>query len=178
VNYFKDIEAAELGEAFWDASLPQSFNTSSTNSPYWHLFLAAQVKLGDKGFLSKDIGVSEMVQHRGDVHHLFPKDYLKKHGLTRGKYNQIANYVYMQSEINIKVGNKAPNVYLSEVQAQIESGDKHISGISSTEELHQNFRDSAIPSDIVDQTVDGYEDFLQRRRQMMAEKIREYYYSL
>ena len=114
--YFKDVEAAELGEAFWEAALPLAFNTSSTNSPFWHLFLAAQVKLGDKGFLSKDIRVSEMVQHRGDVHHLFPKDYLKKNGFTRGKYNQIANYVYMQSEINIKVGNKAPKVYLSEVQ--------------------------------------------------------------
>ena len=176
--YFKDVEAAELGEAFWEAALPLAFNTSSTNSPFWHLFLAAQVKLGDKGFLSKDIRVSEMVQHRGDVHHLFPKDYLKKNGFTRGKYNQIANYVYMQSEINIKVGNKAPKVYLSEVQSQIESGVKHISGISSIPELNQNFKDCAVPSDIIDKSVDDYEEFLQRRRQMMAKKIRDYYYSL
>ena len=176
--YFKDVEAAELGEAFWEAALPLAFNTSSTNSPFWHLFLAAQVKLGDKGFLSKDIRVSEMVQHRGDVHHLFPKDYLKKNGFTRGKYNQIANYVYMQSEINIKVGNKAPKVYLSEVQSQIKSGVKHISGISSIPELNQNFKDCAVPSDIIDKSVDDYEEFLQRRRQMMAKKIRDYYYSL
>lgn len=178
ISYFKDVEAAELGDAFWDAALPLAFNTSSSNSPYWHLFLAAQVKLGDKGFLSKYISVGEMVQHRGDIHHLFPKDYLKKQGFTRGKYNQIANYVYMQSEINIKVGNKAPNVYLDEVQSQIRTGEKNISGITSITELNQNFTGCAIPNDIINQTADGYEDFLVRRRQMMAEKIRAYYYSL
>ena len=178
VAYFKDVEAAELGEAFWESALPLDMNTSSTNSPYWHLFLAAQVRGGDKGFLSKDIGVAEMVQHRGDIHHIFPKDYLKKQGLTRGKYNQIANYVYMQSEINIKVGNKAPNIYLNDVKTQIESGDKLISGITSMADLNQNFTDSAIPSDIINLDVASYEDFLQRRRQLMAAKIREYYYSL
>jgi len=43
---------------------------------------------------------SELILVRVDFHCLFPKDYLKKNGLD--KYNQIANYVFMQSEINIK----------------------------------------------------------------------------
>jgi uncharacterized protein with ParB-like and HNH nuclease domain len=39
------------------------------------------------------------------------RDYLKKNGLDRSKYNQIANYVYIQSEINIKIGNRPPKAY-------------------------------------------------------------------
>jgi len=35
----------------------------------------------------------------------------KKAALQKGKYNQIANYVYMQSEINIKIGkNRRSNI--------------------------------------------------------------------
>lgn len=177
-EYLSDIESAELGEAFWNASLPMSMNTSSTNSPYWYVFLAAQIKAGDKGFLSKDIRVSDMVEHRGDIHHIFPKDYLKKQRLTRGKYNQIANYVYMQSEINIKVGNKAPNVYLNTVKEQILSGELTTSGISTQEELDANLVACSIPTNIIELDIEGYDSFLEERRKMMAEKIRAYYYSL
>ena len=91
-----------MSDAFWNASLPQSLDTSVASSPYFNVFLASQVKANDKGFLSKDVLVGDLISLRGDIHHLFPRDFLKKNGLDRGKYNQIANYVYMQSEINIK----------------------------------------------------------------------------
>ena len=101
--YLRDLEEAELSDAFWDAGLPQAMNTSVATSPYFYAYLAAQVHANDKGFLSKDITVHDLITHRGDIHHLFPRSYLKKHDLTKGKYNQIANYVMMQSEINIAV---------------------------------------------------------------------------
>lgn len=59
----------------------QSLDTSVASSPYFHVFLASQVKANDKGFLSKDVLVSDLISLRGDIHHLFPKDYLSKHGL-------------------------------------------------------------------------------------------------
>ncbi len=55
---------------------------------------------------------------------------MKKNGLDRGKYNQIANYVYMQSEINIKVGNKPPKDYFELINAQISDNHNLVSGIS------------------------------------------------
>ena len=116
-----------------------------------------------------------MIEHRGDIHHIFPKDYLKKAGLTRGKYNQIANYVYMQSEINVKVGNKAPNVYMAKVREQVENGSNHYSGISDRSTLHKNLQENAVPLNIFDLDVSNYEDFLQERRKLMAGKIRGYY---
>ena len=107
-EYLKEKEDGELSDAFWNASLPQSLDTSVASSPYFHVFLASQVKANDRGFLSKDVLVGDLISLRGDIHHLFPKDYLSKNGLDRSKYNQIAIFVYMQSEVNIKVGNKPP----------------------------------------------------------------------
>ncbi|GAH74547.1 unnamed protein product, partial [marine sediment metagenome] len=92
-KYIEDVEAAELSDAFWNAGLPQQMNTSVASSPYFNVYLASQVYENDKGFLSRDITVQDLLAFKGDVHHLFPRNYLKKHGLTRNKYNQIANYV-------------------------------------------------------------------------------------
>lgn len=88
-DYLKEKEDGELSDAFWNAALPQSLDTSVASSPYFHVFLASQVKANDKGFLSKDVLISDLISLRGDIHHLFPKDYLKKNGLERGKYNQM-----------------------------------------------------------------------------------------
>src|SRR5690606_33934700 len=97
-EYLREKEEGELSDAFWNTSLPQSLDTSVASSPYFHVYLASQVKSNDRGFLSRDVLVSDLISLRGDIHHLFPKDYLKKNGMGRGQYNQIANYVYMQSE--------------------------------------------------------------------------------
>ncbi len=177
-EYLNEKEDGELSDAFWNASLPQSLDTSVASSPYFHVFLASQVKTNDKGFLSKDVLVSDLIALRGDIHHLFPKEYLKKHGLDRSKYNQIANYVYMQSEINIKVGSKPPKEYFDLLKAQIDSNKRLLSGISSTEELHDNLKMNCIPSEIMDMTISDYQDFLTRRRVLMAAKMKEYYFSL
>ena len=177
-EYIAEKEEGELSDAFWNAALPQSMNTPVASSPYFHVYLAAQVKLNDKGFLSKDITVNDLITFKGDIHHLFPKDYLKKNGLTQGKYNQIANYVYMQSEINIKVGNKSPQEYFNIVHAKINNEDSSLTGISSLSELQENLRMNCIPENIGEMTVDNYNDFLIERRKLMAMKMKEYYFLL
>ena len=54
----------------------------------------AQIRNGDRGFLSSHIDVKTFIEGRGDIHHIFPKKYLQNNGLNnRGQYNQIANYV-------------------------------------------------------------------------------------
>ncbi|GIM54641.1 GmrSD restriction endonuclease domain-containing protein [Capnocytophaga cynodegmi] len=171
-QYLREKEEAELSDAFWNASLPQSLNTSVASSPYFLTFLASQVKANDKGFLSKDISVRELIEHRGDIHHLFPKDYLKKNGLEKGQYNQIANYVYMQSEINIKIGNKSPKDYFELIKQQ------SISGISNEQEFLENLKVNCIPPEIIQMNIEDYQDFLSLRRKLMAQKIKEYYFSL
>ncbi|MFA5781234.1 MAG: DUF262 domain-containing protein [Bacteroidales bacterium] len=176
--YLKEKEEGELSDAFWNASLPQSLDSSVASSPYFHVFLAAQVKANDKGFLSKDILVSDLVSLRGDIHHLFPKDYLKKNGLDRSKYNQIANYVYMQSEINIKVGNKPPKDYFEIITKQMFENNRQVSGLSTEQEILANLKMNCVPTEIMQMNIDDYLDFLTLRRRLMANKIKEYYFSL
>lgn len=177
-EYLKEKEEGELSDAFWNAALPQSLDTSVASSPYFHVFLAAQVKANDRGFLSKDVLVSDLISLRGDIHHLFPKDYLKKNGLDRGKYNQIANYVYMQSEINIKVGNKPPIDYFEVITKQMADNNQQVSGITSEQELLHNLKMNCVPLEIRQMSINDYNDFLILRRALMAQKIKSYYFSL
>jgi hypothetical protein len=72
---------AELSDGFWKTLLPQNMETSSSISPYFLVYQAAQVKLKDKGFLSRDITVADLLLNRADVHHLFPRKHLKGQGL-------------------------------------------------------------------------------------------------
>jgi hypothetical protein len=177
-EYLKEKEEGELSDAFWNAALPQSLDTSVASSPYFNVFLASQVKANDKGFLSKNVSVSDLISLRGDIHHLFPRDYLKKNGLDRGKYNQIANYVYMQSEINIKVGNKPPKDYFELINAQISDNHNLVSGISSHQELLENLQANCVPPEIMEMSFDDYSEFLALRRRLMAAKMKDYYFSL
>jgi len=174
-EYLKEIEEAQLSDAFWSAELVQRLNTSSSTSPVFNVFLASQCYFNDKGFLSKDITVKNLIEQRGDVHHIFPRDLLKKKGMTRGQYNQIANYVYTQSEINIKIGNKPVEKYLGEVKEQCNGGDLKYGGITDFNLILENFKQNAVPISIFEMTMDNYQDFLIERRKLMAEKMRKYY---
>lgn len=177
-QFLQEVEEADLSDAFWNASLVQSLDSSVSSSPYFLVYLASQAKANDKGFLSKEITVSDLITYRGDIHHIFPRDFLKKNGMERGKYNQIANYVYMQQEVNIAVGNKAPDAYFSEVLEQCHGGALKYGGISSLEELHENLKSNCVPESIFTMTLDHYDEFLKERRKLMAQKMKEYYFSL
>jgi len=177
-QYIKKIIEAELSDAFWNLGLPQQMNTSVASSPSFNVFLAAQVKMNDKGFLSRDITVRELIELKGDVHHIFPREYLKKQGYNRGFYNQIANYVMAQSEINIKIGAKAPNIYFQEIIQQCKGGKLKYGGIISVEELQKNMEMHCIPDNIINMDASNYEQFLEERRKLMAMKIKNYFLKL
>jgi hypothetical protein len=169
---------AQLSESFWNITLPQELETSSINSPYFRAYQAAQVKLGDKGFLSRDIPVRELIEHRSDVHHIFPRDVLKKAGMTRGQYNQVANYVVAQSEINIQIGNKEPAVYFGQLAEQVCGGVRRYGNITHPDTLGENLVMNCIPAGIEHMTVADYPVFLAERRKLMAQKIRTYFEGL
>ncbi len=176
--YADGLIRGELSDAFWDAALPQEMDTSVASSPLFRVFEAAQVKLGDKGFLSRDITVRELIEVKSDVHHLFPKDYLKKNNLSRGQYNQIANYAIAQSEINIAIGKKEPEIYFAQLLEQCAGGKKRYGNITDPKELRANLRMHCIPDGIEQMTVAEYPAFLTERRRLMAQKIKHYFAGL
>jgi len=176
--YLDEIVRGELSEAFWETVLPGQMDASSDFSPYFRVYKAAQVKRNDKGFLSRDVTVRELIEVKSDVHHVFPKDYLKKNGFTKNQYNQIANYVLAQTEINLAIGNKEPSVYFKQLIEQCKGGPKVYGNICDLEELKENLRDHCIPEGIEDMTYQDYPYFLKERRILMARKIRNYFENL
>lgn len=176
MEFLEHTEAGELSDAFWNNILVTKLNTSVASSPMFHVFLMAQVKMGDCGFLSEQIDVKSLIEQRGDIHHIFPKKYLQKCGIKeRGLYNQIANYVYTQSEINVKIKDQAPKEYMAQVKEQCTGGNAVYGGIDSLEKLEVNMASNCIPEDIFDMDYARFEEFLEQRRHLMAQKIQQYY---
>ena len=178
-QYILEEEERRLGDTFWNNILVENFNTSVASSPYWKIYLIAQIFLNDSAFLSKDMKVKTLVEGRGDVHHIFPKDYLKKNGQNnRAVYNQIANFALIQTETNLQITNKSPNAYMQEVKEQCETQNATIGSITDKQLLIENLKTNCIPESFKDMTIDDYEEFLKLRRILMANKIKEYYNSL
>lgn len=179
MEYVLQIEEGQLSDAYWRNVLPMRLDTSVASSPFYHLYLMAQVKAGDKGFLSEQIDVKSMLEHRGDIHHLFPKQYLIKNGINnKAVYNQVANYAYLQSEINIKIKDAAPKEYMADVVKQCETKEAKYGGIVDKEKLRQNLTDNCIPEEFIMMDVRDYHRFLELRRRLMADKIHKFYESL
>ncbi len=178
-TFLKNTEAGELSDAFWNTVLVQRLDTSVASSPYFLVFLMAQVKRNARGFLSKQITVQSLIEQRGDIHHIFPKRYLQKNGVDNRKdYNQIANYVYTQSETNIKIKDDAPCEYMARMKQQIAGEGTYYGGITEMEDLRANLTENCVPENLMDMDIFDYQVFLDVRRTMMAQYIHEYYEGL
>lgn len=179
LEFFKEVEEAELSDTFWSIGLVQNLETSAINSPYFNVFLAAQVFLGDNSLFMNGTKISDLITIMGDIHHIFPKNYLQKHGIKeKSKYNQIANYTYLDTQTNIAIGNRAPYDYFGKVSQQCETKDKVFGNIDNKQVLLENLASNCIPETVLEMNHNHYEDFLLERRKLMAAKIRKYYDSL
>lgn len=179
-EFLADTEAAELSDAFWDFGVVQQLNTSVASSPTFNVFLASQCFQHRKGFLSTGITVQDMIEQKGDVHHIFPRQFLVDNKVPKAMYNQVANYVYTQTEINIQIGKKAPNQYLGYVRdVQCQGGETMYGGITDINILNRNLtEDCCLPENLADMTLEDFPAFLETRRKLIAARLKEYYFSL
>lgn len=179
LEYFNEMEEANLSDTFWEIGLVQDLETSAINSPFFNVFIAAQVHASDNSLLMNGTKVRDLITTMGDIHHIFPKAYLQKNGITdKSKYNQIANYTYLDTQTNISIGEKAPNEYFNTVFEQCVSKELKFGNISEIALLKKNLSINCIPENIVSMDASHYEDYLLLRRKLMAKKIKDYYYSL
>ncbi|MCR4716385.1 MAG: DUF262 domain-containing protein [Lachnospiraceae bacterium] len=179
ISFFEEIEASVLSENFWRITLPQSLETSSTNSPSFNTFLAAQINMNCNSMFMHGTMISDLLDISGDVHHIFPKAYLKNNGVdVKNKYNQVANFTLLDTQVNKAISDDAPNVYFGRVLKQCETGVLDIGNISSKDALNANLAENALPEDIVAMTVEDYDRFLVERRKLMAATIEKYYKGL
>lgn len=179
IEYFNEVEASVLSDTFWNVTLVQNLDTTSTNSPAFKTFLAAQINLNCNSLLMHGTMISDLLIHSGDVHHIFPRAYLKNNGIdAKGRYNQVANFTILDTQVNKAINDDAPNMYFGKVIDQCKSGNIAFGNISSEEALYKNLEENAIPKTVVNMTVDDYDYFLKKRRILMAKLVEKYYKNL
>jgi len=160
-----------LTNDFWGVSLPNDLATSSPRSPSLFAYHAALVLLDARALFSK-IRVSELLDpamqaNRSAVerHHLYPKGYLSKLGITATRdTNQIANYALVEWGDNTRISDQAPIDYLPEMKARF---DQSV--------LDRMYRHHALPDNWEHLE---YREFLEKRRELMAQVIAEAYATL
>ena len=179
LKFLSEIESSDLSEIFWTITLPQNLETSSINSPAFNTFLAAQINQNCNSMLMNGIKIVDLITISGDVYHIFPKNYLQKNGIkNKIKYNQVANYIYIDTQINKEISDDAPATYFSSVKEQCKTKNIILGNISNEELLTMNLAENCIPNDIYEMTVSDYDDFLQKHRILMSEFIHKYYLNL
>ena len=179
INFFNEIEASVLSDTFWNISLPQKLETTSTNSPAFNTFLAAQINLNCNSLFMHGTMISDLINISGDVHHIFPKAYLKNNGVeAKGRYNQVANFTYLDTQVNKAVRDDAPNIYFGKALEQCENKKIAFGNISDREAFMKNLEENSIPKSVVSMTVKDYDVFLAERRVLMSQLIEKYYKGL
>ncbi len=173
-EFIRVLEEQELSEVFWNSTLPDQFDKVNISNPFWHMFVAAQKKLMKSSFLCDGTKVTHL--STGDIHHIFPKNYLVKNKLDKSDYNKIANFVYLRNDINIAIKDRSPAEYIGDV---IEKGyGTYHSDISNVDELKKNFNENAIPEILENASINDYSEFMRQRRILMAKLVKDYYKEL
>lgn len=171
---FKDAITAQvettLTEDWWSVTLPEELHTSNTVGPAYTAFIAALTILDADVLLStlkvKDwIDPSRRPVKGVEKHHLFPKDYLKQvlHLKNTRQINQVANQALVEWSDNIDISNEEPAVYWPQ---HVE--DK--GSVIGAERLAKQMWWHALPDGWERM---GYQEFLQARRQLIAQVTRE-----
>ena len=179
ITFFKEVEEANLSDTFWTVRLVQNLETQVINSPFFNVFLAAQIHAGDNALFSNGTKVGYLITLMGEVHHIFPKQYLRKNGYDeKTQYNQIANFTYLDTQVNKDVSDDAPNLYFKNAVETCKQGHSLYGNITDINVLKRNMEENCIPESIVNMDYSHYPEFLAERRKMMAIKIKKYYDSL
>lgn len=167
LQILQNICNLELTEDFWKISLPNALATSSPRSPSLFAYYAALVILGAKALFS-DLDIATLLdpaiadkKSALERHHLFPKAYLAKLGITDIRdTNQIANYALVEYGDNIKISDSAPDEYFPLWLPK------------DAETVKKMYYWHALPKNWTQLT---YANFLEKRRELIAKVIYDGY---
>lgn len=165
VAFFNETIAQNLTDEFWNLTLPENLAAQTTQLTNWRIFQMSQIHAKSHAWLEKDKFTADTINEQGNIHHIFPKAYLRKHGFKQSEYNQVANYVWITQPRNLQIGDRAPKDYMSDEETiKYHSAD--------------NDQANAIPADLKEFDFHQYNQFLIERRKLMAQNIRNLFESL
>lgn len=142
----------------WRGSLqirPEHF-TGSTRGNRFYFILYMLTRVGEsmdwglgiplkKGMLGKNASL--------EVHHVFPRAYLKKQGVTDSKsINALANFCFLTKNTNLRIRDRAPEDYFRDVE-ELQPGALESQWIPMDENLWR---------------AENYRDFLTERQRLLA----------
>lgn len=171
VRYLDQTIATRFTEDYFTHNLPDELNSSSSQSPAWYGYIAAFNVLGYPMLFSTTplihffgIGASGS-KNAIDKHHIFPKHYLEKLGITAERdQNQIANFTYLDYATNIDISDDPPAEYVARYREKL--GEEGYALACKQNALPENF-----------ESMDYFE-FLAQRRVLMAEIVRKAFIKL
>ena len=90
-----------------------------------------------------------------EVHHIFPKAQLYKRNYKRPEVNALANYCFLTKDTNLSISDRLPEQYFPEIEAA------HPGALAS----------QWIPMDPALWKIENYRDFLEARKELLAEEV-------
>jgi len=171
VQKLEEIIKSELTEDYWSITLPQKLISSSTQNHAYLIYLASLV-YNDSYVLFSDIKLRDYLnpllktkKKTIDVHHIFPRNYLRKQGIADMKeINQAANLIYIEYKNNIHIRDKSPKEYWPVLTKNLTFPEKQ--EILKKYDLPGNFWEL------------NYAEFLKERRDLMSKRIMNYFQRL
>ena len=168
VSVLDRIEQGVLTDDYWNITLPNDLATSSSRSPSLFAYYAA-LNLLDARVLFSNSRVSELldpatrpVRSPIERHHLFPRAYLENIGISETRdVNQIANFAMVEWGDNGRISDEPPHSYARRYESRF-----------TAEQLERMRYWHALPRDWEHME---YQDFLEGRRKLMAQVIRDGY---
>jgi hypothetical protein len=171
IRILDEMLASDLTNDYWRISLPAIMESSSARNPGLFGFVAAQNRLNAPVLFSHK-RIPELLdpaltmrKKALERHHLFPRAWLEREGEQDLKrINQIANYAMLEWPDNISISDDAPSEYVPVVRQRFT--DDEWQTMCGLHALPANWE--TLP----------YDQFLQVRRELMADIIRRGYETL
>lgn len=171
LKVLKQICDITLTNDYWAVSLPNDLATSSPRSPSLFAYYAALVLLDAPALFSK-LKVADLLDpsvhaNRTGVerHHLFPKAFLARQGIRAiRETNQIANYALVEWGDNADISDRAPAEYVPVMRERFSHSEQE--RMSRLHALPENWEHM------------NYREFLEKRRELMAQVIAQGYTTL
>lgn len=145
---------------------PSDLEGRSTQNPLYRMtYILAKAKGAIDWFNGSPLSQTFGSSYEIHSHHIFPTSLLYSSGkyspenhLHKKIVNEIANRAFLTSSSNIQISNRPPAEYLRDIQAKYPGA----------------LEDQFIPTDSSIWELDRYEDFLTKRRELIAKAINEF----
>ncbi|MEI7769093.1 MAG: DUF262 domain-containing protein [Chloroflexales bacterium] len=135
---------------------PDDFAGNSMGARFYPMLylLTRTLKAHDWGYGGLELNANMLGKTSSlQVHHIFPKARLYKHGYKQGEVNALANFCFLTQTANLEISDRDPAEYFVEVES------KYPGALTS----------QWVPMDRELWHIDRFRDFLAARRELLAQ---------